>query len=105
MLNVTVDLFFWSYTFIQMENMQIMDKITEMHFLLTSFTSGNTFKFILNFYVLSVVNCPCLLRSDLIAASQDDDANTQVKFKKRAEKMSAVFQGINVVALLLQTRL
>ena len=35
MLNVTVDLFFWSYTFIQVENMQIMDKITEMHFLLT----------------------------------------------------------------------
>ena len=35
MLNVTVDLFFWSYTFIQVENMKIMDKITEMHFLLT----------------------------------------------------------------------
>ena len=35
MLSSTVDLFFWSYNCIQVENMQIMDKITEMHFLLT----------------------------------------------------------------------
>ena len=37
MLNVIVDLFFWFYTFIQVENLQIMDKIIEMHFLLELF--------------------------------------------------------------------
>ena len=39
MLNVTVDLFFWSYTFIQVENMQIMDKMTEMHSMQTVIVS------------------------------------------------------------------
>ena len=46
------------------------------------------------------------IRSDLIAASQEDDAsihiNTSVVFKKRSEKISGLFQDIKVVAWSLQ---
>ena len=49
------------------------------------------------------------IRSDLISAADDNDASIVVNrtaiFKKRAEKISGLFEDVNMVALSMQTRL
>ena len=49
------------------------------------------------------------IRSDLISAADDNDAsitvNRTANFKKRAKKISGLFEDVNMVALSMQTRL